>query len=216
MDTNLISYYDDRAEEYDNIYAKPERQGYLESAAVILKDIFKGKKVIEIACGTGYWTQCIAESAASIFATDINKSVINVAQKKKFLKENVSFALADFYHLRNSKSYEGLFGGFIWSHIPLHDIDRFLISINGAVAPGSVVVFMDNFFVSGNNSPVTYTDDQGNSFQTRKLQNGKTYRILKNFPTESFLEAKLKNFGKDVQVINLNYYWIASFITPGE
>ena len=41
---------------------------------------FAGAKVFEVACGTGYWTEVLARSAASVFATDINDEVLAVAR----------------------------------------------------------------------------------------------------------------------------------------
>lgn len=61
MNTDIISYYKDRAKEYEKKYSKPERQEDLKSIATILQEIFADKQVLEIACGTGYWTEKIAD-----------------------------------------------------------------------------------------------------------------------------------------------------------
>ena len=82
MNTNLISYYKQRAAEYEAIYAKPERKEDLDKAAEILKAIFTDKHVLEIACGTGYWTKHISETAESVLATDINPEVLEIARLK--------------------------------------------------------------------------------------------------------------------------------------
>jgi len=214
MNADLVSYYKDRAEEYEKIYSKPERQEDLIAATGILQDIFTGKNVLEIACGTGYWTERIARSAASVFATDINEAVINVAQRKNISGEKVSFGVADIYNFPEQNKYESLFGGFIWSHINLQDIDQFLLTANSLVAPGGTVVFMDNNFVEGSNHPITNTDDKGNTFQTRKLEDGTIHLVLKNFPTENILRHVIKKFADNVSIINLTYYWILCYTTP--
>lgn len=211
MNTNLVSYYKGRAKEYEKIYAKPERQQDLKSAATILQEIFAGKQVLEIACGTGYWTDKIAKTAASVFATDINKTVIEVAEKKDWSGKQVSFGIADIYKFSEVNKYETLFGGFIWSHVLLQDLDNFLTTVNRLVAPGGTVVFMDNNFVEGSNHPITKTDEHGNSFQTRKLEDNTTHLVLKNFPTEKFLRHKLKGISGEFKFFNLTYYWIMSY-----
>ncbi len=216
MNTDLISYYKDRAEEYEKIYSKPERQDDLQRAAMVLQDSFAGKEVLEIACGTGYWTERIAQSAASIFATDINEAVIEVAKRKSYANANIAFGIADIYNFTGQKKYESLFAGFIWSHIYLQDLDKFSASINRLVVPGGTVVIMDNHFVAGSNHPVTDTDKQGNTFQTRKLENGTTHLVLKNFPAKEFLYRKLEGIASNIQLINLTYYWILSYTTPPE
>jgi hypothetical protein len=56
----LDTYYERRAAEYDAIYDKPERQDDLEELKVRLRELFAGRTVLEIAAGTGCWTQHIA------------------------------------------------------------------------------------------------------------------------------------------------------------
>ena len=213
MNTDLIAYYKDRAKEYENIYLKPERQDEIKTSTTLLQNLFADKSVFEIACGTGFWTQKIAETATSVFATDINKSVIEVAEQKSYSKKNVTFDLADIFELSIKTRHESLFGGFIWSHIKLQDLDKFLEAINNSVLPGSTVVFMDNNFVEGSNHPITNTDPDGNTFQTRKLADGTTHLVLKNFPSEDFLQNKLADIATDLKFINLKYYWVLSYKT---
>ena len=124
MNTDIVSYYKDRALEYEKIYSKPERQEDLKIATGILHEIFAGKQVLEIACGTGYWTEKIAEKASSVLATDINETVIDVAKKKGLSAEHVSFEIADIYNFPAHDKFESLFGGFIWSHVLLQDLDK--------------------------------------------------------------------------------------------
>jgi SAM-dependent methyltransferase len=216
MNTNLVAYYKDRAAEYEKIYSKPERQDDLHRAATIVQDIFAHKQVLEIACGTGYWTERIAQRATSIFATDINEAVINVAKRKTYPNNNISFGLADIYNFPDQNKYESLFAGFIWSHILLQDLDKFLQTVNNLVAPGGTIVFMDNHFVAGSNHPITNIDEQGNTFQTRKLEDGTEHLVLKNFPTEGLINYKLKDSTNTIRVINLTYFWILIYTIPSE
>ena len=183
MNTDLISYYRDRAKEYEKIYLKPERQHDLKEAAIILQNFFSNKEIFEISCGTGYWTEKIAKKANSIFATDINETVLEIAKHKDYGNTDVSFGIADFYNYQSTKKYQGLFGGFIWSHIQKQDLKKFLIKINSFVLPGGSIVFIDNNYVEGSNYPITKTDEQGNTFQTRKLEDGSLHLVRKNFPT---------------------------------
>jgi len=55
---------------------------------------------------------------------------------------------------------------------------------------------------------VTHTDDLGNSYQVRNLDNGTTHKVLKNFPTENFIRQLLAEKLSDINFINLQYYWI--------
>lgn len=209
----MVAYYKARAAEYEKIYAKPERQEDLKEATTILQDIFTGKEVLEMACGTGYWTERIAKTASSIYATDINESVLEVAMRKDWSNHQVTFGLADLFHFPDKKKYKSLFAGFIWSHILLQDLDQFLSVVNNLVIPGGTVVIMDNNFVDGSNHPITRMDESGNSFQTRQLDDGSTHSVLKNFASEVFLREKIKDIAANIRFFKFTYYWILCFNT---
>lgn len=211
MNEDLIKYYKERAKEYEKIYLKPERQKDLNLSTSILQERLANKNVLEIACGTGFWTEKIAQTAASIFATDINESVIEIAKQKHYSKNHVTFDIADLFDRDITIGYESLFGGFILSHILLQDIDKFFIKVNQSVMPGGTVVFIDNNFVKGGSHPITQTDEVGNTYQKRTLESGSTHLVLKNFLTEPFLEEKLSGIATGVEFFNLEYYWILCY-----
>lgn len=89
MNTDIISYYKQRANEYETVYHKPERQHDLIQASKILQEIFVDKNVLEIACGIGYWTEVIAKTAHSILANDINETVLYIAKTKYYSLQRV-------------------------------------------------------------------------------------------------------------------------------
>lgn len=180
-------------------------------AKQILQLIFFNKEVFEIACGTGYWTQKIAAVAKSVLATDINETVIEVAKSKEFSKGNVVFDVADIFNMTNNAKYENLFGGFIWSHIKNEDLSNFVNTVNNLVTPGGTIIFIDNNYVAGNSLAITETDDLGNTYQTRTLENGTTHRVLKNFPSKKFIKQLLSGKVADINFISLQYYWILQY-----
>src|SRR5687767_8959260 len=62
----LATYYAKRASEYERIYDKPERQADLRALEARIRKMVAGRKVLELACGTGYWTDLIAPEAAQV------------------------------------------------------------------------------------------------------------------------------------------------------
>jgi demethylmenaquinone methyltransferase/2-methoxy-6-polyprenyl-1,4-benzoquinol methylase len=90
-ETRLIDYYARRAPEYEQIYHRPERQQDLRKLEQLVTQAFCGLDVLEIACGTGYWTQFIAKQARSVLATDCNREVIDIAREKNYARCAVSF-----------------------------------------------------------------------------------------------------------------------------
>ena len=218
MNQDLSTYYNDRAREYDKVYEIPDEQEDLIKSAVLFQNIFADKSVLEIACGTGYWTEKISKTANSIFATDINEIVIDIARTRKF-NSNVVFQVADMNCLSIDKKFDGLFGGFIWSHILLQDLDNFLLSLKDLLNENAKIAFIDSKQVEGTNHDrkrITRIDQYGNTFQTRTLENGTTHEVLKNFPSKQFLTDKLLQISTEVEIIELEHYWIATSKTNGE
>jgi len=206
MQSDLISYYRDRAKEYEQIYSKPERQSDIEDLSMLFQKAFYKKEVLEIACGTGFWTERISKTASKILATDINRSVIDIARSKNYASE-IAFLVEDLYNLP-ADTFECLFGGFIWSHIKLGELESFLNSVNKHIQEDGTIIFVDNNYVEGSNHPIAETDSEGNTYQIRQLANGERHKILKNFPTEDFVRTALKATAHDIEFINLKYYWV--------
>ena len=210
MNKDIVAYYAARAKEYEKIYDKPERQGEIGDLTTLFQNIFPGKEVLEIACGTGYWTERIAKVAASVHATDINEPVIEIARSKIYEKANVTFKVADMFTYESTEA-ESLFGGFIWSHIKIEELDKFIDRVNSYVKPGGIVVLADNNFTEGSSLPISSTDEHGNTYQTRVLENGDTYSVVKNFPTEETFKKALEGKAERIRFISLKYYWMVMY-----
>lgn len=212
MNQDLTTYYNDRASEYDKVYNIPEEQEDLSKSTELFQNIFANKSVIEVACGTGYWTEQISKTAASMLAIDINKAVIDIAKTRRYSSE-VIFQVLDMNSLKIDKKFDGLFGGFIWSHILIQDLDNLLSKFKELVIEKGEIVFIDSKQVDGTSHDkkrITRIDEFGNTFQTRKLENGTTHEVLKNFPNTNFLFNTLSQISTDIKIIELEYYWIAT------
>ena len=66
VDASLRDYYAARAAEYERIYDKPERQQDLAAMRAAVPPLFTGRDVLEIACGTGWWTRLIARTSRPV------------------------------------------------------------------------------------------------------------------------------------------------------
>jgi len=210
---NLEQYYAKRAAEYERIYAKPERQTDLAALKRRMRQMFSGRRVLEIACGTGYWTEVIAETAAHVTALDVNDEVLQIARTKKIAPGKVEFRIGDAYELPATGA-DALLAGFWWSHVPLSRLDAFLASVRQAVAPGALVAFLDNRYVGGSSTPVSRRDGEGNTYQSRRLDDGSTHEVLKNFPSEHDLIQRASRFGWGAHVELLPHFWLLSYWAP--
>ena len=215
MSSSLLSYYTKRADEYERIYQKPERQADLTVLKQYLQDALVGHDVLELACGTGYWTAAYAPVAASVLATDLSPEVLAIAEQKAYPPGRVRFARCDAYDLTEiAGSFTALFAGFWWSHVPRQRLGGFLRQLHRRLAPGTRCVFCDNRYVPGSSTPVHRQDHEGNGYQLRRLQDGTEYQVLKNFPTTQEIRTILQaEAAVDVRTTELTYYWCVSYLT---
>jgi SAM-dependent methyltransferase len=208
----LSAYYAARAEEYERIYDKPERQADLARLRHLIPNNFVGRSVLEIACGTGYWTQFISPVARDVTATDINPETLEIARSKNFPSARVRLEIADVYHLPpHYTGFTGAFAGFWWSHLRRTERRNFVESLHRALGPGAVVVALDNLYVQGSSTPVSHLDADGNSYQRRRLADGSEHIVLKNFPTEAELIAEISGNSTAVEYTALEYYWVLKY-----
>jgi demethylmenaquinone methyltransferase/2-methoxy-6-polyprenyl-1,4-benzoquinol methylase len=208
----MEAYYARRAREYEKIYDKPERQADLARMRVDIPALFAGERVLEIACGTGYWTPLIAAQAASVLALDFSPETLAIAKSKKYPRGNVRFQQGDAYRLPAwPETFSASYAGFWWSHVPLERLDAFLAGLHERLAPGARVAFMDNLYVEGSSTPLSRRDAAGNTYQERRLADGSRHEVLKNFPGPGELEARLGRAGTEVKVARYEYYWLASY-----
>jgi len=112
----------------------------------------RDRHVLELAAGTGFWTDIIADSALSILATDFNVATLQVAKDRCTWPDCVAFVEADAFSLDElSGTFDAALAAFFWSHLPLSMLDSFLEVLFGRIEPGAKVVFMDNRYVEGSN-----------------------------------------------------------------
>lgn len=211
-DAELTAYYAARANEYERIYAKPERQSDLARLRKLIPEYLANRDVLEIACGTGYWTQFIAPLTRSVTATDINEETLEIARTKAYPPGRVKIEQADIYRLPPTYDrFTGAFAGFWWSHMKRAECRSFVETLHRALAPGAVVVVLDNLYVPGSSTPIHHVDAEGNAFQQRPLDDGSVHLVLKNFPTREELLADIDGLAVAAEYSALDYYWVLKY-----
>jgi SAM-dependent methyltransferase len=207
-------YYSRRAAEYERIYEKPERQAELQWLRERIPEVFRGRDVLEIACGTGYWTQFIAREAKRVRACDINEAVLEIAREKPIVRGRAEFFRADASTLEGvPEGCDAAFAGFWWSHVKKSQLRGFVSRLDAKLKRGSVIAILDNRFVEGSSTPVSRRDAEGNTYQVRKLANGEDYEVVKNFPTEDELREAVAEVAVEAHLESLRYYWLLVFRT---
>jgi SAM-dependent methyltransferase len=213
--SDLHVYYSARAREYDGIYAKPERQSDLRAMELWLPAQLSGRRVLELACGTGYWTQFVAPVALGIVAIDASAEPLEIARRRLRHHGSTTLLLGDAYRLPSDIGiFDAAFAGFWFSHVPRSRQREFLLHLNTCLESGSPVILFDNLYVAGSSTPIAERDEEGNTYQLRTLADGTVHRVLKNFQTEPELLALIGEIGECAQFTRWDHYWGLSYVTP--
>ena len=212
IENDIKHYYADRAYEYNKTYLRPERQKDIKKLHRLLKILFIDQFVLEIACGTGYWTKTIASVSKFITAIDINNEVLQIARNRGIPSNQAVFIQDDVYILKKIQdTFSAGFAGFWWSHISKSKLKQFIFSFHLKLQSKALVVFIDNRRVKRSSTPISRMDVEGNTYQIRKLEDGREYEILKNFPTKKEIRDTLGNEVKNLKIKFLKYFWIVSY-----
>jgi demethylmenaquinone methyltransferase/2-methoxy-6-polyprenyl-1,4-benzoquinol methylase len=210
-DFETRNYYRERAPIYDRVYSYPERQADLRFLEKYIPQQLSGLDVLEVAAGTGYWSQFIEREANSILATDATVEALNQIGYRKLSRPVVTKAI-DAYSLHQLRQkFTGAFAGLWFSHVPRQRRDEFFLSLNCCLKRGASVVLLDNSEAQCNRLPFAYTDGYGNTFQSRELSQGSSHNVIKNFPTEEELLEATRVFGSDRKYIKLDNFWVFQY-----
>ncbi len=210
MDTDkqieaLATYYAHRANEYEEIYHRPDSQRQKEQSEiqVNIKEVLSGADVLEVACGTGYWTQYVSVTASKITATDVNSEVLEIAKHKHYSCP-VSLEKADAYNLPFApRSFTGGLANFWFSHIPKNRIEDFLKGFHSKLKPGSPVFIVDNMNVAGVGGNLVRKQGDENTYKLRTLKDGTQQEILKNYFTKEELFQIFKRCDPTLSIVDI-------------
>jgi 2-polyprenyl-3-methyl-5-hydroxy-6-metoxy-1,4-benzoquinol methylase len=216
-----IAYYRARASEYDEWFLRQGRydrgpewnRGWFREVEQVRDalEIFKPEgKILELACGTGLWTQQLVKQAESITAVDAVGEVLQL-NEQRLRSAKVNYLQADIFNWQPQEAYDLIFFSFWLSHVPEPLFEAFWKTVKQGLAPGGRVFFVDSRFEPSS----TASDHQLDEIQTgvvkRRLNNGQEYEIVKIFHEPEELEKKLRQAGWRVVVKStLNYFLYGS------
>jgi ubiquinone/menaquinone biosynthesis C-methylase UbiE len=210
--SNIVEYYRARAREYEQIYYRkvPERRQEIDDHCRHLERIARDKAVLDLACGTGYWTKVASNTAQKVIGTDIVIEMIEQSRTKVFGCP-VEFVVADLHELPfKPGSFDLVTLGFWLSHEPKQNFPKLFDAITTPLKKNGLIWMIDNNPpAEGPRSDSAGADEHGNNFKKRQLQNGNEFVILKNyFSKEKLAEIFTPKF-EIKELIHRPYYWSA-------
>ncbi len=214
-----IAYYNARAKEYDEWFYRIGRynrgleinQRWFDEVAALKNVVNKVgtvESVLELACGTGIWTQELLKIGKQITALDASQEMIEINRQKLNNASNVEYRQLDLFPWQPDKQYDLVFFSFWLSHVPPAEVDEFLSKVYNSVLPDGKVTIIDSYFEITSSAKDYPLQDKNEIYQQRKLNNGREFQIFKIYYQPDVLLNKLTQAGFQAEVGLTDTYFI--------
>ena len=195
-----LAYYRARAAEYDESVlndtpprgaGNPTEAEETAQAREALRALGPCNNALELAGGTGIWTQELAGIAADLTVLDGSPEMLAI-NKAKLHDERIRYTCVDLFEWVPVRTYDLVFFSFWLSHVPPDRLGTFLDKVRDSVTSKGFVFILDEpadgQMLSG---PVT-----DGMFQERALKDGRVFSIVKVYydPLEILGELKKRGF----------------------
>lgn len=214
-----IDYYRARAGEYDEWFYRVGRydhgaaqnQWWFDEAKQVMDALHQTGTVddaLELAAGTGIWTEQLLKIARRITALDASPEVLAINRQKLNNADNVTYQQADLFRWQPDRAYDLVFFSFWLSHVPPERLNSFLRTVYDATKPGGRVFIVDSRPASASSALNHQPYDPDSIYHMRKLNDGREFTIYKVFYEPDALWAKLEAFGFDADVRLTEHFFI--------
>jgi 2-polyprenyl-3-methyl-5-hydroxy-6-metoxy-1,4-benzoquinol methylase len=199
-----VDYYRQRAGEYD-VTAYGDVAAARARIARLLAQMQPTGTVLEIACGTGLWTEALAGTAETVTAIDAAPEAIEIARERA-RSANVSFEVADVFSWDPGARFDVIFFSAWLSHVPMSRFEQFWQSLRSLLAENGRVLFIDEHV--DERAKEAYLEGREEIVE-RRLQDGTTFRVIKNFVDPERLTPRLRRLGWDCAVRRDGNDWVS-------
>jgi 2-polyprenyl-3-methyl-5-hydroxy-6-metoxy-1,4-benzoquinol methylase len=204
-----VDYYRRRAAEYDAT-AYGDVTAARARIARLVAQMRPTGRVLEIACGTGLWTEPLAALADTVTAIDAAPEALEIA-RDRVRSANVRFEVADVFSWCPNDRYDVIFFSAWLSHVPTSRFEQFWHSLRGLLADGGRVLFIDEHVDESAKEAYIAGRDE---VVERRLRDGSTFHVIKNFVDPERLERQLRRLGWDCTVHRDGSDWVRGEARP--
>ena len=204
-----IDYYSARAPEYDEWFYRQGRYDHgpafkarWDAEAQTVRDQLHSAPpvadILELAPGTGIWTSELVKLGQRLTALDASPQMIAI-NRAKVRSPRVTYIETDLFAWQPSREYDMVFFGFWFSHVPSDKLTPFLRAVRQALKPGGRLFFVDSQKAEQTRK-AEQDIDQRPEMQTRLLNDGSRYEIVKIYYEPAALTETLRAHGFDISV----------------
>jgi SAM-dependent methyltransferase len=211
---SLPAHCDWRAPECEAFYSRDERvrQAELDELGRALRQATAGRHVLEVACGTGFWTSQIAEEAEHVTAVDSSLEMLIRAQEKGLPRDKVEFRLGDAYRLEATPGrFDAGVLNFWLSHIPQAFLHEFLRRFHERLCSGAAVFIADSVHLPGAGGRLVRQSASGDTFEPRRLADGSERCVMENHCDADLLRGLLEPHAAGLEIHSGSCYWWSTY-----
>jgi len=205
----VAKYYALMGEALEDKYLEPDMDEDIDDMSIHLASVLAGHTVLELGCGAGFWTEVVAESAASVLALDINANLVDIARGRDMPEGKVSFRVGDALDLpEDIGRFSAVLVSFLWSHLNKSEQEKLLATLKKRLGKDVLLVILDDSFVEGFSETIARTDADGTTFQIMSTPDGERLELPKSYQSDSALRKRLGNVGKEIKIERVEFFWI--------
>lgn len=221
-----VAYYRARAPEYDDWFFRRGEYDHgadwnrrwrreVDALRRALDAAQPSGRVLELACGTGLWTERLAPRAAALTCVDASPEVIAL-NRRRVAAEHVDYVCADLFRWRPPRRYDFVFFGFWLSHVPAGAFIPFWSMVGQALAPGGRVFFVDSRRHPGPpaGGRAAWAPQSSPSRSRRRVRDGREFEIVKIFHRPDELETQLRALGWRAAVRGTPTFFLHGLAAP--
>lgn len=213
-----LDYYGARAPEYDQWWLRQGRydrgstenqQWFNDSAALesALEQFKPRGRILELACGTGLWSQRLLPLASSLTLVDGSRQMLDLAARR-LRPAGVQCIQANLFDWKPEGKFDTVFFSFWLSHVPPQRFTEFWHLVANCLAPGGRVFFIDSQHEHTSTARDHQLPDREEIQLKRRLNDGREFQIYKIFYRPDELQHRLRNMGWRIQVELTDRYFI--------
>jgi SAM-dependent methyltransferase len=150
--------------------------------------------VLELAGGTGWWSQHLVRKVASLTVIDSSAEALRI-NRRRVGRSDVSYVVADIFTWQHNRCYDTVFFSFWLSHVPRDRFESFWALVGSCPRPGGRAVFIDNRRDPARAAQDPYVIDEADDVQRRRLAEGSEHRVVKVFYEPDGLAERLVRLG---------------------
>ena len=181
------------------------------------QEAMQGRRVLEVASGTGSATREIATTAASVTGVEIAPNMLRIAATNDN-PSNVSYLAGDAFDLGSiapGKRFDGGFAAGFLHTCPSSRYAEFLHGFHARLEGGSTVFMRSSRPTSPDAvSRLFRVEGQSDQFMTRQLSDGSEYVMVENDPTEDELRRIFEPLSQHLMVHIGSYWWWIRYELP--